>query len=147
MTPDLKEYINAWLQKAEHDIISAQRLLEIEPMILDSACFHCQQAIEKSLKAFLCYKGEDIVKTHDIDFLLEECSRFDSIFDRIEPLNITDYAVSARYPDFSLLPDVDEARGFYQLAIQVNSWSKKELFLPDYPTVLSVRSHYFTNSQ
>ena len=41
MTPDLKEYINAWLQKAGNDIISAQRLLEIEPMILDSACFHC----------------------------------------------------------------------------------------------------------
>ena len=29
MTTDLKEYINAWLQKAEHDIITAQRLLEL----------------------------------------------------------------------------------------------------------------------
>ena len=54
MTADFKEYIKAWLLKADHDIISAQRLLEIEPMILDSACFHCQQAIEKSLKAECC---------------------------------------------------------------------------------------------
>ena len=56
MTQALKDYINAWLQKADSDIISAQRLIKIEPMILDNACFHCQQAIEKSLKAFLHYK-------------------------------------------------------------------------------------------
>ncbi len=37
MTGALEEYINAWLLKAEHDILSAQRLLEIEPMILDTA--------------------------------------------------------------------------------------------------------------
>ncbi len=44
MTTDQIAYINAWLLKAEHDMISAERLLEIEPMILDNACFHCQQA-------------------------------------------------------------------------------------------------------
>lgn len=80
MTPAFKEYINAWLQKAEHDIIRAQRLLEIEPMIMDNACFHCQQAIEKSLKGFLCYHGKDIEKTHNIIFLLAECVGFDPIF-------------------------------------------------------------------
>ena len=60
MTPALKTYIVSWLDKAGHDIISAQRLLEIEPAILDNACFHCQQAIEKNLKAFLIYHGCDI---------------------------------------------------------------------------------------
>jgi HEPN domain-containing protein len=44
MSGDMKEYIAGWLSKADHDIISAQRLIEIEPMILDYACFHCQQA-------------------------------------------------------------------------------------------------------
>ena len=48
MTPDLKSYIEAWLNKAEIDILSARRLLEIEPMLADSGCFHCQQAVEKS---------------------------------------------------------------------------------------------------
>jgi len=46
MSNDLKDYINEWLYKAEHDIISAQRLIEIELMILDYACFHGQQAVE-----------------------------------------------------------------------------------------------------
>ncbi len=52
MTPSVKTYIEAWLTKANNDLRSAQRLIEIEPMILDTACFHCQQAVEKSLKAF-----------------------------------------------------------------------------------------------
>ena len=127
MTPALKEYINAWLLKAEHDIISAQRLLEIEPMILDSACFHCQQAIEKCLKAFLYYHGRDIERTHDIVFLLAECAIFDSIFGRIDSLNINAYAVQGRYPDSNLMPDADEARSFYQLAIQVNNMIRERI--------------------
>jgi HEPN domain-containing protein len=45
MTPELTAYIKSWINKAEHDLMNAQRLLEIDPMILDNACFHCQQAI------------------------------------------------------------------------------------------------------
>lgn len=36
---------------------------QIEPMILDNACFHCQQAIENCLKAFLIYRCCDIERT------------------------------------------------------------------------------------
>lgn len=101
--------------------MTAQRLLEIEPMILDNACFHCQQAIEKSLKAFLAYHGEDIERTHNIIFLLSECSIFDQIFATIDPLDINAYAVQVRYPDSSLMPTKEEAEGYYQLALQLNS--------------------------
>lgn len=121
MTVALKTYIEAWLLKAEHDVLSAQRLLEIEPMILDNACFHCQQAIEKSLKAFLYYHGKDVVKTHDIDFLLGECSVLDSIFNTLDSLNINDYAVQARYPDTSLMPDIEDAKDYYRLAIHIKT--------------------------
>lgn len=56
MKQDLKAYIEGWLEKGNRDLLSAQRLIEIGPMILDNACFHCQQAIEKYLKAFLIFK-------------------------------------------------------------------------------------------
>lgn len=68
MTPAFKTYVEAWFNKAEHDLISTQRLLEIEPMILDNACFHCQQAIEKYLKGYLIYNGFEIERTHDVIF-------------------------------------------------------------------------------
>ncbi|TAG12895.1 MAG: HEPN domain-containing protein [Sphingobacteriia bacterium] len=37
-------------------------------MILYNACFHCQQAIEKPLKAFLISKGMEIEKSNNIQF-------------------------------------------------------------------------------
>ncbi len=110
--------------------MSAQRLLEIEPMILDSACFHCQQAIEKSLKAFLCFHGNDIERTHNVIFLLNECSNFDPVFGTVDPLNINAYPVQARYPDSNLSPDIDEANEMYQLAISVNNLVKERIIFP-----------------
>ena len=112
MTPALKTYIESWLKKAEHDLLSAQRLLEIEPMILDNACFHCQQAIEKCLKAFLVYHGRDIERTHNIIFLLSECANFDPAFAAVDPMNINAYAVQGRYPDSNLIPTIDEAKSY-----------------------------------
>ncbi len=129
MTPALKTYIESWLSKAEHDLLSAQRLLEIEPMILDNACFHCQQAIEKCLKAFLVYHGRDVERTHNIIFLLSECSNFDPIFATIDPLNINAYAVQGRYPDSNLTPTIDEAKSYYLLALQVSDLvTKRSVF-------------------
>lgn len=119
MTPALKAYIESWLAKAAHDLMSAQRLLEIEPVILDNACFHCQQAIEKFLKAFLVFHGRDIERTHNVIFLLSECANFDPVFSTVDPMNINIYAVQGRYPDSSLLPTIEETRDFYRLADQV----------------------------
>jgi len=119
MTPALKTYIESWLNKAEHDLLSAQRLLEIEPIILDNACFHCQQAIEKWLKAFLIFHGRDVERTHNIIFLLSECAIFDPVFAAVDPLNINAYAVQGRYPDSNLIPTIAEAQSYYQLAIKV----------------------------
>ncbi len=121
MTLALKTYIESWLNKAEHDLMSAQRLLEIEPMILDNACFHCQQAAEKCLKAYLIYKGLDVEKTHNIIALLKQCANFDPVFATIDPLDINAYAVQGRYPDTNLMPTKEEAEGYYQLALEIKS--------------------------
>lgn len=128
MTPALKAYIESWVNKAEHDLISAQRLLEIKPMILDSACFHCQQAVEKYLKAYLIYKELQVEKTHDIIFLLNQCANFDPIFATIDPLNINAYAVNGRYPDDNLMPEKEEAESYYQLAIQIKELITERIF-------------------
>jgi HEPN domain-containing protein len=130
MTPALKSYIALWLNKAEHDLLSAQRLLEIEPMILDNACFHCQQAIEKCLKAFLVYHGRDIERTHNIIFLLSECANFDPVFAAVDPMNINAYAVQGRYPDSNLIPTIGEGKSYYQLAIQIRDLVSERIVFP-----------------
>ncbi|HGJ65477.1 TPA: HEPN domain-containing protein [bacterium] len=50
--------IKEWLKVAEDDLISAKILLGNDPPILVTACFHCQQAVEKSLKALLTWKDQ-----------------------------------------------------------------------------------------
>ncbi|MCD6013537.1 MAG: DNA-binding protein [Flavipsychrobacter sp.] len=127
MIASLKEHLGQWMLKAEHDIIGAQRLLEIEPMILDIASFHCQQAIEKCFKAFLLYNGQEIVKTHDVIFLQKECAKLDPVFATIDVRDINLYAVGTRYPDDALMPEVEEAKYFYQLSQQVYDLVKVRL--------------------
>ena len=43
-----------WLEKADHDIITAQQTLLLPHGPTDTPCFHAQQAVEKALKAFWC---------------------------------------------------------------------------------------------
>lgn len=90
-------------------------------MILDNACFHCQQAIEKYLKAFLNFNGKETERTHNIIFLLSQAADFDIVFGTIDAMNINAYAVQARYPDFTMIPDEDEAKAYYQLALHIKS--------------------------
>jgi HEPN domain-containing protein len=130
MTPALKAYIESWLIKAGHDLMSAQRLLDIEPVILDNACFHCQQAIEKYLKAFLIFHGRDIERTHNIIFLLSECTNFDPVFATVDPMNINAYAVQGRYPDSNLMPTIEEAKSYYQLAIRTRGLVTERIVFP-----------------
>ena len=82
---------------------------------------------DKSLKGFLCYKECDIKKTHDIDFLLSECAEFDPIFRSIQTNNINDYAVGGRYPDYNEIPEMEETRQHYDLAIQVYGLVKERI--------------------
>lgn len=48
--------IQRWLIKAEHDLRSAINNLKDTPPVTDTACFHAQQCIEKSLKAYHVYR-------------------------------------------------------------------------------------------
>ena len=50
MKKEIVAQTKRWLEKAERDIIAAEKLLEAG--IYDYSLFHSQQAIEKFLKAF-----------------------------------------------------------------------------------------------
>lgn len=64
-------------------------------------------------------------------FSLGECSVIDSIFDTVDSLNINNYAVQARYPDFSIMPEAEEAVLLYQSAVQLNNLVKARITFPE----------------
>ena len=98
--PPQPDEVQAWLQKAANDLLSARILLGHDPPVLETACFHCQQTVEKVLKAFLVWKAVRFDKVHSLTYLLDLCEgqdpRYTSIRDRAETL--APYAVEVRYP-------------------------------------------------
>jgi hypothetical protein len=51
-------WVAARLQKASHDLETAERALYAGHPITDTAAYHCHQAVEKALKAFLASRFE-----------------------------------------------------------------------------------------
>jgi len=110
MRDPASELVEAWLTKARHDLRSAVRLSEGEEIYLDVAIYHCQQAAEKAVKAFLVSRNEDFGKTHDLEALVTLAAkqelRFESWVDIADSL--TPYATAYRYPSAVAEPDEEE---------------------------------------
>lgn len=113
-----KEILEQWIEKADHDLVAAHMIIETRPVILDIACFHCQQAVEKFLKAFLLSNGWELIKTHNLDILLKESSAIDADFSKIDVKHLDDYAVRSRYPEY-FAPELSETKEYYQIALGV----------------------------
>jgi len=63
--------IDLWLRKASNDLASAKKLSSGKNKILDTGIYHCQEAAEKAIKAYLISIGIDFIKTHDIVYLVK----------------------------------------------------------------------------
>ena len=76
--PDLIENTRAWLVKSTKDLHRVEVFLAAQPSDFEDALFHCQQAAEKALKAFLTWHDQPFRKTHDLDTLGKQCTELDS---------------------------------------------------------------------
>jgi len=68
----MKEVTQEWINKAEEDYIIAIREFKTETVIYNAHGFHCQQCVEKYLKAYLQEINIEFEKTHDLEFCYEE---------------------------------------------------------------------------
>lgn len=119
MSHEQKDFIKKWFEKAEHDMETAELLIELKPLILDVACFHCQQAVEKYMKAFLVYNNIDIERTHNLNLLKKQCSKIDIAFENFNFSKLNEFAVNVRYPDDYLQPDLKETKEYYSMALDI----------------------------
>jgi HEPN domain-containing protein len=91
----------SWVRKAERDFKVASGLLQRwAPGYGDAACFHCQQAVEKYLKARLMAAGIRFPRTHDLAALLALLLPIDPLWQSFDKAcnTLTKYAVDVRYP-------------------------------------------------
>ena len=127
MNNDTIAFIRQWVLKANEDLLVVNKLTEFEFIATSSVCFHCQQAAEKFLKAFLISRGIDIKKTHNIEFLLAECSDFDFDFSEIDPKNLSDFGVDVRYPGDMYTPSIKETIEHKEIAFRIKKVVEKKL--------------------
>ena len=90
-----------WVEKAEADYQSAVALhRRRQGPLPDVVCYHCQQCVEKYLKAYLIAQGSTPPRIHDLEDLLNLCALHDATLTArlllVQVLN--PYAVLMRYP-------------------------------------------------
>lgn len=119
MNRETEKFVKQWLIKANEDLVVVEKLTEDEIIAAATVCFHCQQAVEKYLKAFLISNGIEIRKTHNIEFLLSECSELDTDFSTIDPKDLSEFGVDARYPGDMYIPSADETLDYKNIAHKI----------------------------
>lgn len=105
-----RELIKAWLIKAQNDLATARKLVRGPEIILDTAIYHCQQAAEKAIKAFLVFHDQRFEKTHDLRLLIELALRYNERLSDLQSMAelLTPYATAYRYPGDVLDPSQEE---------------------------------------
>lgn len=97
----MKSHSKEWITKAEGDLATAHRELRARKKPnYDAACFHAQQCVEKSLKAVLSEKNYPLLRTHDLEVLLDACLDLHPLWEslRSQCQLLTQYAIFYRYP-------------------------------------------------
>jgi HEPN domain-containing protein len=118
MTEQKKEEIHLWLLKSQQDLAVAQLLVEQQHNYFGIAVYHCQQSVEKGLKAYLIYQDVLIKKTHNLIVLVELCMEFEARFETLLETAelLTPYATNFRYPSDQVEPEEAEARDAFRLS-------------------------------
>ena len=117
----MNELVNEWVKKAEGDYNTAQREIKVTSNPnWDGVCFHCQQGVEKLLKALLQKNYLKFTKIHDLAELLRLSvgihAELNELKDDLEWLTI--FSVEFRYPGETALKE-DAQKAF---DIMKNSW-------------------------
>lgn len=114
-----------WLSFADHDLKSAEVLLG--EGLIAASLYHCQQAVEKALKAFLVSKEHEPRKTHDLIGLTRLCMQELDVFEDIleDVVEINPFATQTRYPDdYYHMPDLDYARLTFNMSERIVTFVK-----------------------
>ena len=106
-----------WIEFADRDLALAEHTAKtMWPIPHEIVCYHCQQFVEKYLKAFLVSKGQEPPYIHDLAKLAALCEIENPDFGQIKQkcIILTEYGVQPRYPSYMeiIKEDMDRALHF-----------------------------------
>lgn len=128
MSPEKKEIVFGWYEKADQDILAAEIVSEANPILYDVAAFHAQQCAEKYLKAFLAFNELFPPKVHDLRQLLDLAKSFDLSFEGLrEAESLSKYSVRSRYPDDFEVDSKEQINDILMLAKTVKDFVRQKI--------------------
>ncbi len=126
MSDKTNEYVQMWLDKANNDLKNAEIILaaKTERPPLDTVCFHCQQTVEKLLKAYLVFHGKQFPFSHNLADLVVICMEVELAFAVIQRKaeTLTPFAVEIRYPDDFYMPTRQEDEEAFAIATEIKEF-------------------------
>lgn len=114
---DSRRYYD-WLDRAGEDILSAGVLVQHDNCY-NAAAFHCQQTIEKALKAYILLKSDILPDGHNLPWLCKRAMRYDPIFsDWLDSsASLSRCYIETRYPaDLARELDFSRVMQYYRTA-------------------------------
>ena len=119
----MKRKTAQWVRKAEADLLLVKLAGAKKVELRDLICFHCQQAIEKYLKAVLQELGWAVPYTHDLTGLIDLLIPTDRTWHRLRrgTPQLTRYAVEYRYSGMKATPRQARAAFTKALAFRVHT--------------------------
>lgn len=121
--------VAAWLAKARDDLSVARLLIVEEKRLYAAGVYHCQQAAEKGLKAYLTHHDVPFPKTHDLETLLH-------LGRAVEPgwavyvehaRELTPLATEYRYPGDAIAPTPELAAAAMSRAEELVAYASRQL--------------------
>ena len=131
--------IKQWILFAQQDYDLVKAIIETHspyPIPVTIVCYHCQQSVEKILKAYILAQGNTLTKTHDLKVLLEQCRRYSSDFDGFMAActKLTTYITTSRYPSDTAIAEQDMTQSIQdaQIILEFTKSKLQELgFVPE----------------
>ncbi len=100
MSDEIAQSVRQWRAKAQSDWTAVEILLTNEECPPDAVCFHCQQFVEKLLKAVLTRHRVEAPRTHDLRRLIQLAKPYvQELSDMADSSDaLTVHGVETRYP-------------------------------------------------
>ena len=129
----MKKQVKDWLFLANDDLSAAEIIIKEQQPLTNIVSFHCQQAIEKYIKAFLIENEIPLVKTHDLIKLNNMISEVKKLYiDEKKLIVLNEVYIDSRYPgELGLvsngMPSVEQAKIFIGYAKEIKEIINNEL--------------------
>lgn len=125
--------LKEWIDKADHDLGTAKLIFIHIPDYFDTIAFHCQQSVEKYIKAILVYNDIEFPRTHNLIYLLDLCSsKIEITEDRYDKaILLNGFSVQIRYPDKTIYLSKEELEVSIAIAQEFRDFAVKTIELKD----------------